>query len=148
MSTYTTTIGLENNPALAEIDAVLLVGGGFVVVGELLTPWLLGPLVESLLSLVELPTALHSALSVLLLYLGLMAGPLLILWWMLRGLGPAPQGGWLQLGWLPPSLPAGLALKGFLIVLPLVSLVSWLQSQIWSDPGGSNPLLELVLHFI
>jgi len=132
-------------PALAEIDAVLLVGGGFVVVGELLTPWLLGPLVESLLSLVELPAALHSALSVLLLYLALMAGPLLILWWMLRGLGPAPQGGWLQFGWLPPWLPAGLALKGFLIVLPLVSLVSWLQSQLWSDPGGSNPLLELVL---
>ena len=130
-------------PALSEIDAVLLVGGGFVV-GELLTPSLLGPLVESLLSLVELPVALHSALSVLLLYLGLMAGPLGILWWMLRGLGPAPQGGWLQLGWLPPWLPAGRALKGFLIVLPLVSLVSWLQQQIWSDPGGSNPLLELV----
>lgn len=132
-------------PALGEIDAVLLVGGGFVVVGELVTPWLLGPLVESLLSLLELPAALHSALSVLLLYLGLMAGPLAILWWMLRGLGPAPQGGWLQLGWLPPWLPAGRALKGFLIVLPLVSLVGWLQEQIWSDPGGSNPLLELVL---
>lgn len=132
-------------PALSEIDTVLLVGGGFVVVGQVLTPILLGPLVESLLSLVELPAALNSALSVLLLYLGLMAGPLGILWWMLRGLGPAPQGGWLQLGWLPPWLPAGRALKGFLIVLPLVSLVSWLQQQIWSDPGGSNPLLELVL---
>ena len=132
-------------PALSEIDTVLLVGGGFVVVGQVLTPILLGPLVESLLSLVELPATLHSALLVLLLYLGLMAGPLGILWWMLLGLGPAPQGGWLQLGWLPPWLPAGRALKGFLIVLPLVSLVSWLQQQIWSDPGGSNPLLELVL---
>ena len=54
-------------PPLGEIEAVLLVGGGFVVVGELVTPWLLGPAVESLLSLVVLPPALHSALSVLLL---------------------------------------------------------------------------------
>jgi len=32
------------------------------------------------------------------------------------------------------------------MVLPLVSLVGWLQGQLWGDPGGSNPLLELVLN--
>ena len=32
------------------------------------------------------------------------------------------------------------------MVLPLVSLVGWLQGQLFEDPGGSNPLLELVLN--
>jgi membrane protease YdiL (CAAX protease family) len=37
------------------------------------------------------------------------------------------------------------ALRGLLMVLPLVSLVGWLQGQLWGDAGGSNPLLDLVL---
>ncbi|MFN7678904.1 MAG: lysostaphin resistance A-like protein [Cyanobacteriota bacterium] len=31
------------------------------------------------------------------------------------------------------------------MVLPIVAWVSWLLQQVWSDPGGSNPLLEMVI---
>jgi hypothetical protein len=39
----------------------------------------------------------------------------------------------------------GLALSHVLMVLPLVALVGWLIERLWSQPSGSNPLLELVL---
>lgn len=32
-----------------------------------------------------------------------------------------------------------------LLVLPPVALSGWLVDSLWSDPGGSNPMLELVL---
>jgi membrane protease YdiL (CAAX protease family) len=74
-----------------------------------------------------------------------MAGPLVILALMLRGQGDA-AGMPLQFRWPPLSRSLRQALKGLLMVLPLVSLVGWLQGELWGDPGGSNPLLELVLN--
>lgn len=132
-------------PPLAGVDVVLLVAGGFVVVGELLTPMLLTPLVQRGLVLLGLAGPLREGVSVVALYLGLMAGPLVILTLMLRGLGSGPAGGWLQFRWVPLGITARRAFGGFLMVLPLVSVVGWLQAQLWSDAGGSNPLLELVL---
>lgn len=131
---------------LSALDTVLLIAGGFVVIGELLTPLLLSPLLALVLQSLGITSPLRDGLSVLALYLALMAGPLLILWLMLRGLGPAPTGGWLQYRWRPLAPCFGQALSTMLMVLPLVSLVGWLQSQLWGDPGGSNPLLSLVLN--
>ncbi|WP_411867251.1 type II CAAX prenyl endopeptidase Rce1 family protein [Vulcanococcus limneticus] len=132
-------------PLLSGVDVVLLVAGGFVVVGELLTPVLLTPLVQRGLLLLGLTGPLRDGVTVVALYLGLMAGPLVILTLMLRGLGSGPAGGWLQFRWVPLGVTARRAFVGFLMVLPLVSVVGWLQAQLWSDAGGSNPLLELVL---
>lgn len=133
-------------PPLSALDAVLLIAGGFVVVGELLTPLLLAPALEAVLRLFGVTSPLREGLTVLVSYLALMAGPLLILALMVRGLGPAPTvDGWLPFHWRPLSSSLGRALRGLLMVLPLVSLVGWLQSQLWGDPGGSNPLLDLVL---
>ena len=130
-------------PQLSGVDAVLLIAGGFVVVGELLTPLLVSPLLISLLQQWAIQSPLKEGLSVVALYLALMSGPLLILTWMLRGKAEA---GWLQFRWSPLVVNLRQALKGLLMVLPLVSLVGWLQGQLWGDPGGSNPLLELVLN--
>ena len=132
-------------PPLSGIDAVLLIAGGFVVVGELLTPLLVTPLLSALLSGLGVTSPLREGVSVMALYLALMAGPLVILTLMLKGLGPGPEGGWLLFRWRP--LPSAFlrALRTLLIVLPLVSLVGWLQGQLFGDQGGSNPLLDLVL---
>lgn len=132
-------------PPLSGLDAVLLIAGGFVVVGELLTPLLVTPLLSGLLDELAIRSPLREGVSVLLLYLALMVGPLLILSQQLRALGPAPQAGWLQFRWRPQDSAWQRALAGVLMVLPGVSLVGWLQGQLWGDPGGSNPLLELVL---
>ncbi len=132
-------------PPLSGIDVVLLIAGGFVVLGELLTPVLISPLLSRAITALGIAGPLQQGLTVLGLYLALMAGPLLILALMLRQLGPAPDGGWLQFRWLPFGLVLRRGLITFVMALPLVSLVGWLQTQLWGDPGGSNPLLELVL---
>jgi len=130
-------------PLLSGLDAVLLIAGGFVVIGELLTPLVVGPLLTGLLQQLAVTSPLREGISVVCLYLALMAGPLLILALMLRGRGSL---GGLQFRWSPAALSLRQGLKGLLMVLPLVSLVGWLQGQLWGDPGGSNPLLELVLN--
>ena len=131
-------------PLLSGLDAVLLIAGGFVVIGELLTPLVVAPVVAGVLQQLAIASPLREGITVVCLYLALMAGPLLILAVMVRG---QSQGGeTLQFRWLPLSRSLRQALKGFLMVLPLVSLVGWLQGQLLDDPGGSNPLLELVLN--
>ena len=133
-------------PALGGLDVVLLIAGGFVVVGELLTPLLVAPLLNGLLTAQAIASPLREGLSVLGLYLALMAGPVLILVAMLRGLGPAPEGGWLQFRWRPLASVLRRALRTLLMVLPLVSLAGWLLEHLWREGSGSNPLLELVLN--
>lgn len=134
-------------PALTLVDVTLLVAGGFVVLGELVTPLLLTPALQRLLTLLPAgrPDVQQAAL-VPVLYLGLMAGPLVILALMLQGLGPAPAAGWLQWRWRPWWQTLRRALVQLLMVLPLVALAGWLLERFFGDPGGSNPLLEMVLN--
>ncbi|WP_094554620.1 CPBP family intramembrane glutamic endopeptidase [Synechococcus sp. 1G10] len=132
-------------PDLGVIDVVLLIAGGFVLLGEVLTPVLLSPLLQSTLSALAIKPPLADGITVLAMYLGLMAAPLLMLFWLLRSRGEAPQGRWLQFRWRPLGSALRKSVKYLLIVLPLVALVGWLQQLVWSDIGGSNPLLELVL---
>lgn len=132
-------------PALALEDVTLLIAGGFVVLGELVAPLLLMPIVQGLLMPLAERPALQQGLQVLLLYMGVMVAPLTILALQLRPLVPAPQGGWLQWRWRPGGSALGLGLAHVLMVLPLVALAGWLIERLWSQPSGSNPLLELVL---
>jgi membrane protease YdiL (CAAX protease family) len=132
-------------PDLGLIDVVLLISGGFVLLGEVLTPVLLSPLLSGAVATLGIRPPLAEGITVLGMYLGLMAAPLLILVWLLRGRGEAPPDGWLQFRWRPVGSAVRKAFKYLLMVLPLVSLVGWLQQLVWNDPGGSNPLLELVL---
>ncbi|MCP9774755.1 CPBP family intramembrane glutamic endopeptidase [Cyanobium sp. WAJ14-Wanaka] len=142
-------------PPLDLLDATLLIAGGFVVCGELLTPIFLAPLIQAALGSSGLgsaanpgapASALVQAITVLAMYGGLMSAPLLILWGQLRHRGPVPEGGWLQWGWRPLRT-AGLGAVGqMLMVLPLVSGVGWLMDRWGGINSGSNPLLELVLN--
>ena len=132
-------------PPLDLVDVTLLVAGGFVVCGELLTPLVLAPVLQNSLGFLRADPALQQALAVLGMYLGLMSLPLLILWAQLRGKAPKPEGGWLQWLWQPLASAVRQACLQVLKVLPLVTLVGWLFDQLVSKASGSNPLLELVL---
>ncbi|MBM5799307.1 MAG: CPBP family intramembrane metalloprotease [Cyanobacteria bacterium K_DeepCast_35m_m2_023] len=133
-------------PELTLVDVTLLVAGGFVVLGELVAPLVLSPPLQRVLALLAPGRPdLQQAGLVPALYLGLMLAPLTILTLMLRGLGPAPAAGWLQWRWRPWSSSIRRALAQLLMVLPLVALTGWLLDHLWGDPGGSNPLLEMVL---
>ena len=132
-------------PPLNLAQATLLIAGGFVVLGELVMPLLLAPLLQGVLSPLAAQPALQQGLLVMGLYLGLMAVPLVLLWSQLRPHGSAPAGGWLQWHWLPLGSALRRAVAQVLMVLPVVALVGWLLERLVGDPGGSNPLLELVL---
>jgi membrane protease YdiL (CAAX protease family) len=133
-------------PPLTPIDATLLIAGGFVLVGELVVPGLLEPPLTALVQSRNFSPPLAEGIRVLVLYLGLMAAPLLLLVLLLPGrLASRPAGGWLQWHWRPLATATVPALALLLMLLPPVALSGWLVGQIWGDPGGSNPLLELVL---
>jgi membrane protease YdiL (CAAX protease family) len=132
-------------PRLGFVDLILLIAGGFVLIGEVFLPALVSPLIDSLLSSLGIVPPLADGLSVVGLYLSLMAAPLVLLAVMLPSGGEAPALGWLQFRWRPLSSAWRSAFRFLLMALPLVSLAGWLQEAIWGDPGGSNPLLEMVL---
>ncbi|MEX1316350.1 MAG: CPBP family intramembrane glutamic endopeptidase [Synechococcaceae cyanobacterium] len=133
-------------PPLELVDVTLLIAGGFVVLGELSVPLVLAPALRPLLSPLEDTPVRQQGLQVLLLYLGLMVPPLLILAAQLRSLQVVrPDEGWLQWRWRPVGSALASALGHGLMVLPLVAFTGWLIDRLVGDPGGSNPLLELVL---
>lgn len=132
-------------PTLSLLDMALLVAGGFVVVSAVAVPLVVLPLVSSLTSAFESPR--REAIGVVINY-ALMALPsLLILRRQLKDLPDAacPSGGWLQ--WRPQPWGTALtaAAAGWLRITPIVMATGWLLVQLVGDPGGSNPLLELVL---
>ena len=133
-------------PLLNLVDVTLLIAGGFVVLGELGLPLLLAPLSGRLLAPLADQPLRQQSLQVLLLYAGLMVPPLWILARQLAGIATTPPaGGWLQWRWWPLASALARAFVGLLMVLPLVAVSSWLIDRLVGDPGGSNPLLELVL---
>jgi membrane protease YdiL (CAAX protease family) len=131
-------------PPLSAVDGTLLIAGGFVVLGEVVMPELLQPPLTAAVQALNLSPSLAQGVQVLLLYLGLMAAPLLILVWMLPN-SAQHEGGWLQWHGQPLTSAIGAALVAVLRILPLVALSGWLVERIWGDAGGSNPLLDLVL---
>ncbi|WP_067325824.1 CPBP family intramembrane glutamic endopeptidase [Synechococcus sp. MIT S9504] len=133
-------------PPLGVLDMVLLVAGGFVVLGEVLMPLLVIPISSAFSRGLSAP--LSQGVNVFLGYVALAGPPLLILRQQLAQLDRAqmPPQGWLQ--WRLQPLGSALlqGARGWLMVLPPVVLSGWLITRLIGDQGGSNPLLEIVLN--
>jgi len=132
-------------PLLSPIDMTILVAAGFVLLGEVLLPALVSPVI-AVLSLG--PTgALGQAIGVLLGYVTLSVPPLAILRIQLSTLADAtvPDGGWLQWRLQPWGRAVLQGGRGWLMVMPPVVFTGWLMGRLLGDQGGSNPLLEMVL---
>ena len=133
-------------PPLGVLDMVLLVAGGFVVLGEVLLPILVIPLSSVVTR--GFPAPLTQGVNVFLGYVALAVPPLLILRQQLGQLDrdQRPQDGWLQ--WRLQPLGSALlqGARGWLMVLPPVVLTGWMITRLIGDQGGSNPLLEIVLN--
>ena len=130
-------------PELTPTDAVLVIAGGFVVLGGVAIPLIALPLLGSALDGLTLTPALRGALEVFVLYSLTAVPAVLVLALLLRQL-PAGPSRWLQ--WRPSWLCWPQALRGLLLSLPLVALLGWLVERFWPEAGGSNPLLEEVLN--
>lgn len=132
------------SPPLSLIDMVLLISGGFVVIGEVVFPALIIPITDLLLN--NLSSPLKESLRVFIGYCSMTIAPLFIIRYQLMGLvSSGIDGGWLQ--WKIRPIKEGLvkSIIGWLMIMPLVLLIGWLMNEIIGDQGGSNPLLELVL---
>ena len=132
-------------PPLSIIDMIILISGGFVVIGEVVFPALIVPIIDLLFN--NLTSPLKESLRVLIGYCSMTIGPLFIIRYQLINLDSSEiQGGWLQ--WKIKPIKEGIfkSISGWLMIMPLVLLVGWLMNEIIGDQGGSNPLLELVLN--
>ena len=131
-------------PPLSIVDMILLISGGFVVIGEVVFPALVIPTIDLLFNNFSLP--LKESLRVFIGYCSMTIGPLIIIRYQLIGLiSSKVEGGWLQ--WKIKPIREGFfnSINGWLMIMPLVLLTGWLINEIYGDQGGSNPLLELVL---
>ncbi len=131
-------------PPLSLIDMVLLISGGFVVIGEVVFPALIIPITELVFN--NLSSPLKESLRVFIGYCSMTIAPLFIIRYQLMGLvSSGIEGGWLQ--WKVKPIKEGLfkSISGWLMIMPLVLFIGWLMNEIVGDQGGSNPLLELVL---
>ena len=131
-------------PPLSIIDMVILISGGFVVIGEVVFPAIIIPVTDLLFNNFSSP--LKESLRVFVGYCSMTIGPLLIIRYQLMGLVSSEiEGGWLQ--WKINPVKEGIfkSINGWLMIMPLVLLIGWLMNEIVGDQGGSNPLLELVL---
>ena len=132
-------------PPLTIIDMIILISGGFVVIGEVFFPAIVVPIIDLLFN--NLTSPLKASLRVFVGYCSMTIAPLLIIRYQLMGLvSSGMEEGWLQ--WKIKPIKEGIfkALSGWLMVMPLVLLVGWFMNEIIGDQGGSNPLLELVLN--
>ncbi|WP_320664140.1 CPBP family intramembrane glutamic endopeptidase [Prochlorococcus sp. MIT 1223] len=147
-------IAFRNNtpalPYLSEIplsfvDMTLLIAGGFVVLGEIILPALIVPLVSSLSK--GLSSPVNESLKVFIGYSAMTIPPLFILRQQIKGLKnlERPVDGWLQWRVFPLLKTFIPAINGWLMVMPFVLLTGWLMNVFVGDQGGSNPLLDLVL---
>ncbi len=131
---------------LSLADMGLLVAGGFVVLGEVVSPVFSLPLSGLLTK--GLASPLSDSLKVVIGYSVMTLPPLLILRSQMRSLDSTqrPVDGWLQWRVQPFSKAIFSAVRGWLMVLPAVLFTGWLMTRLVGDQGGSNPLLGLVLN--
>ena len=132
------------SPPLSIIDMILLIAGGFVVVGEVAFPAIVVPIIDLLFNNVSPP--LKESLRVLFGYASMTLVPLLIIRYQLGGIVSTKiEGGWLQWKIKPIREAIFKSISGWLMIMPVVLLVGWITNEVFGDQGGSNPLLDLVL---
>ncbi len=130
---------------LSLIDMVLLIAGGFVLLGEVFSPLVSLSLADAFTNGVSAP--IKESIKVFVGYIGMAIPPVFIYLRQIKNIQGViePAGGWIQWRFLPIKQAFSNAFQGWLIITPFVLLTSLLINLFIGDPGGSNPLLEMVL---
>ena len=128
------------------LDMVLLISGGFVVLGEVISPLFSITLVE--LVSTNLSIELTQSLKIFFGYLFMAMPPLLIIFYQIKSFDNEFnfKKDYFQFNFLPIKDAIFQGLKGFLIIIPFVLLVSLIMNFLIDNQNGSNPLLEIVLN--
>ncbi len=128
------------------LDMVLLISGGFVVLGEVISPLFSITLVELVAS--NLSSDLTQSLKIFIGYLFMAIPPLLIIYYQIKSFDNQfiLKKDYFQFNFLPYKESIFKGLKGFLMIIPFVLLVSLIMNLLIENQNGSNPLLEIVLN--
>ena len=128
------------------IDMVLLIAGGFVVLGEVVSPLFSISLVE--LFSKNISIELSQSLKIFFGYLFMAIPPLFIVYYQIKSLNGefTFKKDYFQLNFLPLKDAIINGIKGWLTIVPFVLLVSLIMNSLIDNQNGSNPLLEIVLN--
>ncbi len=128
------------------IDMVLLIAGGFVVMGEVISPLFSISLVE--LFSKNISNELTQSLKIFFGYLFMAIPPLGIVFYQIRSLNGEFifKKDYLQFNFLPVKDAIIQGIKGWLSIVPFVLLISLIMNSLIANQNGSNPLLEIVLN--
>jgi len=128
------------------IDMVLLIAGGFVVLGEVVSPLFSISLVE--LFSKNISTELSQSLKIFFGYLFMAIPPLGIVYYQIKSLYRefSFKKDYFQFNFLPIKYAIIQGIKGWLTIVPFVLLISLIMNSLIDNQNGSNPLLEIVLN--
>jgi len=128
------------------IDMVLLIAGGFVVLGEVVSPLFSISLVE--LFSKNISNELSQSLKIFFGYLFMAIPPLGIVYYQIKSLNGefTFKKDYLQFNFLTIKYAIIQGIKGWLTIIPFVLLISLIMNSLIDNQNGSNPLLEIVLN--
>jgi len=128
------------------IDMVLLIAGGFVVLGEVVSPLFSISLVE--LFSKNISSELSQSLKILFGYLFMAIPPLLIVYFQIKSMKGefSLKKDYFQFNFLPIKDAIIQGVEGWLSIVPFVLLISLIMNSLIDNQNGSNPLLEIVLN--
>ena len=128
------------------LDMVLLISGGFVVLGEVFSPLFSITLVDLLFN--KLPLELIQSLKIFFGYFFMAVPPLIILYLQIKSVDGKFnfRKDYFQFNLFPIRETLANGFKGWLTIIPFVLLVSLIMNLIVDSQNGSNPLLEIVLN--
>jgi len=128
------------------IDMVLLIAGGFVVLGEVVSPLFSISLVE--LFSKNISNELSQSLKIFFGYLFMAIPPLGIVYYQIKSLHGEFnfKKDYFQFNFLPIKDAIVQGIKGWLTIIPFVLLISLIMNSLIDNQNGSNPLLEIVLN--
>ena len=128
------------------IDMILLISGGFVVLGEVVSPLFSISMVEIFFK--NISTELSQSLKIFFGYIFMAIPPLLIVYYQIKSLNGAFtfKEDYFQFNFLPIKDAIIQGIKGWLTIIPFVLLVSLIMNSLIDNQNGSNPLLEIVLN--
>ena len=128
------------------IDMVLLVSGGFVVLGEVVSPLFSISLVEIFSK--DISNELSQSLKIFFGYIFMAIPPLFIVYYQIKSLKGkfTLKEDYFQFNFslIKDSIIYGI--KGWLTIVPFVLLTSLIMNSLIDKQSGSNPLLEIVLN--
>jgi len=128
------------------LDMILLVSGGFVVLGEVISPLISITLVEFFSK--NLSYEISQSLKIFFGYLFMAIPPLYIIYRQIKFIDKQfiLEKDYFQFNIKPIKESLYQGFKGWIMIIPFVLLTSLIMNLIVKNEAGSNPLLEIVLN--